>query len=86
LADTRELKGPLTHYIKIGAGCIACSRPPPPSRWSGIRKRRSRRVGVVCDFVNRLIDALSETLILPDARLAAGRWTWFEVLLELAER
>ena len=31
-----------------------------------------RRVGVVCDLVNCVIDALSETLILPDARLAAG--------------
>ena len=31
-----------------------------------------RRVGVVCDLVNCLIDALSETLIMPDARLAAG--------------
>jgi hypothetical protein len=31
-----------------------------------------RRVGVVCDLVNCLIDALSETLTLPDAQLAAG--------------
>ena len=31
-----------------------------------------RRVGVVCDLANSLIDALSETLILPDAPLAAG--------------
>ena len=31
-----------------------------------------RRVGVVCDLVNCLIDALSETLILPDAPLAAA--------------
>jgi hypothetical protein len=31
-----------------------------------------RRVGVVCDLVNCVIDSLSETLILPDAYLAAG--------------
>jgi hypothetical protein len=31
-----------------------------------------RRVGALCDLVNCLIDALSETLTLPDAPLAAG--------------
>jgi hypothetical protein len=31
-----------------------------------------RRIGVVCDLVNCLIDALSETVILPDAQLARG--------------
>jgi hypothetical protein len=31
-----------------------------------------RRIGVVCDLANSLIDALSETLILPDAPLATG--------------
>jgi hypothetical protein len=30
------------------------------------------RIGIVCDLVNCLIDALSETVILPDAQLARG--------------
>jgi hypothetical protein len=31
-----------------------------------------RRIGVVCDLVNGSVDALSETIVLPDAQLAAG--------------